>query len=120
MASIPATEKSTQGPQIMRVSLPVYPHRKTRAEVATLRWVCENTTIPVPKVFGFHDSNDNEVGFEWILVELMPGTSAHGRWRTMSMEQKVAFANQIATFQAEMLRLGKPEAIFRSIGTLDL
>ncbi|KAK3361643.1 hypothetical protein B0T24DRAFT_724799 [Lasiosphaeria ovina] len=35
-------------------------------------------------------------------------------------ERKVVFANRIATFQAEMLGIKKPEAIFRSIGTLDI
>lgn len=106
----------------MRVSLPVYPRHKTRAEVVTLRWLQENTTVPVPKVFGFDDSCHNEIGFEWILMELMEGTSAHRRWRTMSMEQKVALTKRIATFQAELSGLGKPESrsVFRGIGTLDL
>ncbi|KAK4173420.1 phosphotransferase enzyme family-domain-containing protein [Triangularia setosa] len=104
----------------MPVTLPVYPGNKTRAEVATLRWVHENTTIPVPKVFDFDDSNDNEIGFEWILMELMEGTSIHIRWRTMSMEQKVAITKRIAKFQAELSGFGKAESLFRSIGTLDL
>ncbi|KAL6860723.1 hypothetical protein ACO1O0_004757 [Amphichorda felina] len=89
----------------MRVTLPVYPHHKTRAEVATLR---------------FDDSNDNEIGYEWILMELMQGTSAHKRWRAMSMGQKVALTKQIATFQAELTGVEKPGSVFRSIGTLDL
>jgi aminoglycoside phosphotransferase (APT) family kinase protein len=104
----------------MRVSLPVYPHHKTRAEVATLRWVRENTTVPVPEVFGFDDSNDNEIGYEWILMELMQGTPAHRRWRTMSMEQKVALTKRIATFQGDLSGCRKPGPLFRSIGTLDL
>ncbi|KAK3994330.1 phosphotransferase enzyme family-domain-containing protein [Cladorrhinum sp. PSN332] len=104
----------------MRVSLPVYPRHKIRAEVATLRWVRENTSIPVPQVFGFDDSNGNEIGFEWILMELMEGASAHGRWRTMTMEQKVTFTKRLATFQAELSGFGKAEPIFRGIGTLDL
>lgn len=98
----------------------VYPCHKTRAEVATLRWVRENTKVPVPRVLGFDDSNDNEIGYEWILMELMQGTSAHKRWRTMSMEQKVALTKRIATFQVELLGPGKPSSVFRSIGTLDL
>ena len=113
--------QATTRPLIMRISLPVYPHHKTRGEVSTLRWVHENTTaIPVPKVFGFDDSNDNEIGFEWILMEFMEGKSAHCQWWTMSMEQKVALTHQIATFQAELARLGDPERMFRGIGTLHI
>jgi len=114
------TVECTGGPLIMRVTLPVYPRRKMRGEVATLRWVHKNTAIPVPEVFGFDDSTDNEIGFEWILMELMKGTPAHARWWGMTMEQKVAFTERIATYQAELLGLGKPESIFRGIGTLDL
>lgn len=112
--------KCTRGSLIMRVSLPVYPRHKTRAEVITLRWVRENTTVPVPKVFSFDDTNDNEIGYEWILMELMQGTSAHKRWRTTSMEQKVALTKRIATFQVELSGLGKLGPMFKSIGTLDL
>ncbi|KAK8924260.1 hypothetical protein VCV18_004679 [Metarhizium anisopliae] len=110
--------KCTRGPLIMRVSLPVYPRYKTRAEVATLRWVSENTKVLVPKVFSFDDSNDNEIGYEWILMEVMEGTSASRRWRTMSMEQKVALTKQIAAYQVELSGVGKLGSIFRSIGTL--
>ncbi|KAI5856690.1 phosphotransferase enzyme family-domain-containing protein [Durotheca rogersii] len=116
----PYTVKCARGSLIMRVSLPVYPRHKTRAEVATLRWVRENTKVPVPKVLGFDNSNDNEIGYEWILTELIQGASAHKRWRTMSMEQKVALTKRIATSQVQLLGPGKPGSVFRSIGTLDL
>ncbi|KAI9155569.1 Altered inheritance of mitochondria protein 9 [Paramyrothecium foliicola] len=105
---------------VMRVTLPVYPQHKTRAEVTTLKWVRETTSVPVPKVFGFDDSNDNEIGFEWILMEYMQGTLARKRWRTMSMDQKVALTKQFAMFQFELSGLEKQESAFTSIGTLDV
>jgi hypothetical protein len=105
---------------IMRVTLPVYPHRKTCAEVATLRWVRDNTSVPVSEIFAFDDTNNNEIGFEWILMELMHGTPAHRSWWEMSMEQKVAFTKQIAKFEAELCGFGKADSLFRSIGTLDI
>lgn len=84
------TVKGGHGPpRVMRVSLPVYPHRKTRAEVATLRWVRDKTSIAVPEVFAFDDSNDNPIDFEWILMELMEGKPARARWRAITTEQKV-------------------------------
>ncbi|KAK5651372.1 hypothetical protein OQA88_12529 [Cercophora sp. LCS_1] len=104
---------------MMRVTLPVYPRRKMRVEVATLRWVRENTSVPAPKVFGFDDSNNNEIGFEWILMEFMEGAPASGRWWTMSMDQKIAFTERIATFQSELSGFGRPRPIFKRIGTLD-
>lgn len=111
---------TTTNPLLMRVSLPVHPHHKTRGEVATLQWVRDNTEIPVPKVVAFQDSNENEIGFEWILMELMPGTPVYRRWRTMSMEQKVALTNRIAEFEAQLACCGDPETTFRKVGTLEM
>ncbi|KAH8884994.1 hypothetical protein GQ53DRAFT_879280 [Thozetella sp. PMI_491] len=88
----------------MRVSLPVDPGNKTREEVATLRFLLANTTIPVPKVTAFDDSASNELGFEWILLEPMPGVSAYQRWRKL----------KLADFQAQFFSYG-----FRGIGTLE-
>lgn len=105
---------------LMRVTLPVSPHYKTRGEVATLTWVREHTDIPVPKVIAFEDSNDNDIGFEWILMELMPGAPAYRRWRTMSMEQKSALAKRAAEFQVQLSCFDLPGSLFRKIGTLDL
>ncbi|KAI3318837.1 kinase-like protein [Xylariaceae sp. AK1471] len=105
---------------LMRVSLPVHPHHKTRGEVATLDWVRRNTAVPVPKVVAFDDSNDNEIGFEWILMELMSGSPLRQRWRTMSMEQKVAITERIADIQGELFGYGEPKRAFRNIGTLHM
>ncbi|KAI1736597.1 phosphotransferase enzyme family-domain-containing protein [Xylaria scruposa] len=103
---------------LIRVSLPVHPHHKTRGEVATLNWVRNNTTAMVPRVIAFDDSNNNEIGFEWIMMELMPGSPAYQRWRTMSMKQKVAFTEHIAEIQAELFCFGKQNLTFRNVGTL--
>ncbi|KAK5626765.1 hypothetical protein RRF57_002480 [Xylaria bambusicola] len=103
---------------LMRVTLPVYPHHKTHGEVTTLRWLRDHTSVPVPKVLAFDDSNNNEIGFEWILMELMPGLSAYERWRTMPMEQKELIAKRMAEIQAELFYYGKLNLAFRGIGTL--
>ncbi|KAF4929544.1 Altered inheritance of mitochondria protein 9 [Colletotrichum viniferum] len=103
----------------MRVSLPVDPGHKTRGEVATLRWLQHQTNIPVPQVFDFDDSNKNEIGFEWILMEYMPGTSADKRWRGMSMAQKTALVEKVAEYQVQILFPRPHEREFNTIGTLD-
>ncbi|KAH8747236.1 kinase-like domain-containing protein [Diaporthe sp. PMI_573] len=103
---------------LMRVTLPVNPYYKTRGEVATLCWVREHTNIPVPKVIAFEDNNDNTIGFEWILMELMSGTTAYQQWRTMTLEQKSAIAKSIAEFQVQSSCYGNSP--FTNIGTLDL
>lgn len=104
---------------LMKVLLPVDPHFKTRGEVATLQWVRHHTSIPAPRVVAFEDSNNNDIGFEWILMDLVPGVPAHRRWRTLAMEQKIAITQRLAEFQAELSRCGKPDDAFGNIGTLD-
>ncbi|KAK3997734.1 altered inheritance of mitochondria 9, mitochondrial [Cladorrhinum sp. PSN332] len=57
------------GKSLIRVTLPVDPKWKTQGEVATLRWLRHGTNVPVPRVVAFDDAQDNELGFEWILME---------------------------------------------------
>ena len=59
---------------VMRVALPVDPHRKTASEVATLQFVREQTDIPILKVIAHDASNENALGFEWLLLHLVHGT----------------------------------------------
>ncbi|KAK4234580.1 altered inheritance of mitochondria protein 9, mitochondrial [Achaetomium macrosporum] len=110
--------ESPQGKSLLRVSLPVDPRHKTRGESTTLRWIREMTTVPVPKVIAFDDSQDNEIGFEWILMELMPGVSAYKRWRKLSMADKTRLVEQVAEFQSQLFRRSLEDANFQSIGTL--
>jgi aminoglycoside phosphotransferase (APT) family kinase protein len=98
---------------LMRVSLPVHPHHKTQGEVTTLRFLRRTTDIPVPGVIAFDDTGENEIGFEYILMELLPGVSAYKKWRTLNMFQKVALVQRMAEIQAQLAR-----HTFTEIGTL--
>ena len=49
---------------ILRVTWPVEPFYKTASEVATLSYLREHTTIPVPGVIAHSSSAENELGCE--------------------------------------------------------
>lgn len=100
---------------LMRVSLPVYPHHKTRGEVTTLRFLRRTTDIPIPGVVAFDDTGKNKIGFEYILMELLPGASAYKKWRTLNTFQKVALVQRMAEIQAQLAR-----HTFSTIGTLTI
>jgi len=104
---------SPAGVFIMRVSLPVDPRYKTLSEVCTLDFVRANTDIPVARVFAFDNDNSNELGFEWILMEMVPGNTLESRWRKLSWEAKQSLTKRIAHFQAQLF--GLP---FRGIGNI--
>ncbi|KAK3319446.1 phosphotransferase enzyme family-domain-containing protein [Apodospora peruviana] len=107
---------------ILRVSLPVDPHNKTRGEVATLQLVRRKTDIiPVPEVIAFDGTSDNDIGFEWILMEWMAGKPAYYRWRKMSMTKKERLVARVADFQAQLWQHGNnlgDVGLLRGIGTL--
>lgn len=103
----------TKGDFIMRVALPVEPRWKTLGEVSTLNLVGERTDIPVPKVFAFDACDENILGFEWILMERLPGVTLDSAWKGMSLEQKVKLTKRIAHFSAQLFRLR-----FKHIGSL--
>ena len=60
---------------IFRVSLPVDPYFKTTSEVNTRKMLREYTTIPIPETLAFDVSQQNVLGFEWTLMERMPGVT---------------------------------------------
>lgn len=78
-----------------------------------MRFLSRVTEIPIPEVIAFNDQADDDIGFEWILMELMPGISAWKKWRTLTTFQKVALVQRIAEFQAQIL-----QHTFSGIGTL--
>jgi hypothetical protein len=61
---------------------------KTNSEVATIIFVHENTDIPVPQIFAFDDSRESELGFEWILMGILPSGTLRTRWRKLSEDAK--------------------------------
>lgn len=86
----------------MRVTLPVDPFNKTNSEVATITFVQLHTEIPVPQIIAFDDSSENELGFEYILMEMLPGETLRMRWRKLSGDTKRKLVKQVANYQAQL------------------
>ena len=78
----------SQFPYLFRVTLPVEPFYKTTSEVATLCYIREHTSVPVPRVIAHRSTADNELGFEWTPMEKIPGVSLESVWRGVGMEMK--------------------------------
>ncbi|EAT91101.2 hypothetical protein SNOG_01452 [Parastagonospora nodorum SN15] len=98
---------------LMRISLPVYPRLKTQSEVATINFVRQETDMPVPRILAFDASNKNELGFEWIMMEMVSGTTLRKQWRKISWEAKQTIVRQLAHYHAQLYE--KP---FPKIGNL--
>lgn len=100
---------------VMRVSLPVCPRLKTESEVATLRWIDDNTRLPVPRVRCYDSSRDNPIGFEWILMDRMEGIPLSRCWETTYLGAKSRIVKQVAAYTAAVFKRQ-----FRGIGSLYL
>ncbi|KAI1086922.1 phosphotransferase enzyme family-domain-containing protein [Rostrohypoxylon terebratum] len=98
---------------IMRVSLPVCPRTKIESEAATIRWVHENTNLPVPKVHSYDSSRNNPIGFEWIMMDQVDGMPLSHCWTSVTQDAKERIVKQIAAFAASAFGMQ-----FKGIGNL--
>jgi len=88
------------------------------SELATMRFIKERTSIPVPTVFDFDLGYDNPLGTPYMFMEYMPGkpfpfpfdTPTRGEIKDEDLEK---IHNQLVAFQAQLLNIG-----FDKIGQL--
>lgn len=83
---------------LFRVTLPVIPFFKTESEVATLRYLRTNTSIPVPRAIAWNSSSDNDLGFEWILMNKVAGVELRSVWRRIPWQRKLELVDEVAGF----------------------
>ncbi|KAI0015756.1 kinase-like domain-containing protein [Xylariomycetidae sp. FL0641] len=83
---------------VLRVLMPVCPELKTESEVATLAWVRQNTSLPVPGVRAYDSTRGNPLGYEWILMHAVPGRPLSEVWDQVSFGAKQRIVKQLAAF----------------------
>ncbi|PGH05240.1 hypothetical protein AJ79_06851 [Helicocarpus griseus UAMH5409] len=70
-------ERSMEGEKWM-VRIPLlprlaFPEEKMRGEIATMKYIAEKTTIPIPRLYGYSVRNDSILGLPFMLVEYIEG-----------------------------------------------
>lgn len=90
-----------------------------RSQVDTLRFIAENTTIPVPMIYGFDTSTDNEIGAPYICMSFIPGRTVASCWfdDRLEKQQLEDFRLHILTGLAEISAQFSPFS-FDKIGSL--
>ena len=56
----------------------------------------------MPEVLAYNCSNNNELGFEWILMEKMPGKALGDVWDSLSMVKKEMLVKNLAHHSTEL------------------
>ncbi|OBT43157.1 hypothetical protein VE00_07719 [Pseudogymnoascus sp. WSF 3629] len=65
------------------------PSLATNSEVATIRYLQANTSVPIPKILDWSDDPSNAIGSEYIIMEHAAGTQLHQKWPTMAIDQQI-------------------------------
>jgi len=112
-----ATHPSWQTAYLLRVAVPIDPCLKLESEMATLAYLRQKAKLPVSKPISWSSRMDEKLGYEWSLVEKIPGVELRDVWRQVPWEKKVAIVEEMASF---MTRLWDPTTPFSRIGSLYL
>ncbi|OJD12882.1 hypothetical protein AJ78_06597 [Emergomyces pasteurianus Ep9510] len=83
------------------------------SEAATLKYIRANSTIPVPQVFAYSASRDNEIGVPYILMSKASGFPLSCRWEIMTYKEKAKILDQLGAITWQLSRLR-----FSHIGSL--
>ncbi|EEH17957.2 hypothetical protein PABG_00520 [Paracoccidioides brasiliensis Pb03] len=70
-------------------------------EADTLRFVAENTTIPVPRVHAVRQDGYRKA----IVMDYMPGTPLEEAWETLTHDQRISATRQIGSYISQLRRL---------------
>lgn len=100
---------------IFRATSTIEPFYKTASEVATLSYLREHTSIPVPLVIAHCSTAENELGCEWILMEKVPGVALGDVWSETNLETKKGITRSTAGFVQQLRDIQRP---FNAIGNL--
>lgn len=78
---------------------------KGESEIATIRYVKQNTSIPVPEIY-YHDLDpENEVGAAFMLMERLPGHDLYKSWDGLSLDHKKVALSEIASAITQLATL---------------
>ncbi|KIM74140.1 hypothetical protein PILCRDRAFT_828561 [Piloderma croceum F 1598] len=81
---------------VARVARRFMPRLKTQSEVATLRYLRENTPVPVPTVYHYDSNPYNRLGGEYILMSKAPGLPLAKVYHSMPHDKLVGLLRNIA------------------------
>ncbi|KAB8275285.1 kinase-like domain-containing protein [Aspergillus minisclerotigenes] len=84
------------------------PKYSTVSEVATLKYVQQHTSIPVPRVLAWECDSSNSVGSEYILMEKAPGVQLYLKWGDMDGKSRLALTNHLVKLESQLASVHFP------------
>ncbi|KAJ5667808.1 Aminoglycoside phosphotransferase [Penicillium maclennaniae] len=99
------------------------------SEAATLRYIRAQSDIPIPMVYDYCVSSDNDIGVPYILMSEAPGKPLSNVWRSADSPEhdletinKAKILSQLGsiTWKLSQLRFDKIGSLFEEDGTFDI
>ncbi|KAF4459678.1 Aim9p [Fusarium albosuccineum] len=78
---------------------------KEESEIATIRYLKQHTSIPVPEIYYEDLDPVNEVGAAFVLMERLPGRHLYKIWDDLSLDNKKAALSEIASVMVQFASL---------------
>ncbi|EDN04790.1 phosphotransferase enzyme family protein [Histoplasma capsulatum] len=85
--------------------------RHDRREIDTMRFIADNTSIPVPKIY--NTRFDEEKHISYIVMEYIDGEPLNKAWADLNRDQRISTCHQLAEYltQLQMLTGERIEAM---------
>ncbi|KAF7370219.1 Protein kinase subdomain-containing protein PKL CAK Fmp29 [Mycena sanguinolenta] len=77
------------------------------SEVATMD-LLRSSGLPIPKVYGYSASTDNEAETEYILMEFVQGTNLSDLWFDLGEKDIISLSQQFAELESKMMSVAFP------------
>ncbi|WEW61693.1 hypothetical protein PRK78_007185 [Emydomyces testavorans] len=82
-----------------------FPEEKMRSEIATMKYVAEKTTIPIPHVYGYSITTDNILGLPFLLIDYIEGNTLYStNIRALERTQRNHLYAQIGDVYIQLYR----------------
>jgi hypothetical protein len=80
-------------------------HYLTSSEVATMEFLRQELSFPIPHIFGWNSSSSpevNPVGAEYIIMERVQGVELSRCWKTLSRKEMLKIIKQICEYENKL------------------
>ncbi|EGE04991.1 hypothetical protein TEQG_03835 [Trichophyton equinum CBS 127.97] len=80
-----------------------FPEEKLRSEIATMKFIAEKTTIPIPRLYHYSINRDNILGLPFMALEYITGNLVHGPYTSnVSEEMRDHLFTQLADIYLQL------------------
>ena len=94
--------KSIPNEVVLRVAGTHLPEIKTENEIAFIEWLRRNTDVPTPQIIAWDKTVQNELQYEYMVMEKVPGVVALDLYDNLSAEQMSHILTQLAKINLEL------------------